>query len=60
MPVFSSKMTLFGKAGLYTINGMVSPFQRDTAELCKEWLLFLVSLDHYFPRDAQRDCITEQ
>src|SRR5436309_14827484 len=24
MPVFSSKMTLFGKAGLYTINGMVS------------------------------------
>ena len=24
MPVFSSKMTLFGKAGLYTIIGMVS------------------------------------
>ena len=26
MPVFSSKMTLFGKAGLYTIIGMVSGF----------------------------------
>jgi hypothetical protein len=24
MPVFSSKMTLFGKAGLYTLIGMVS------------------------------------
>jgi len=26
MPVFSSKMTLFGKAGLYTLIGMVSLF----------------------------------
>ncbi len=42
MPVFSSKMTLFGKAGLYTIIGMVSaspqrghPFPREEQ---LEWL----------------------
>jgi len=39
MPVFSSKMTLFGKAGLYTIIGMVSTTTPPIAPIASDCLL---------------------
>ncbi len=44
MPVFSSKMTLFGKAGLYTIIGMVSPSATTFSSLRQDMLRAGVSL----------------